>query len=170
MRLAHYLDLDALSSDIVENQLGARCPFGIYSSSNAALDIFEVLPWLEVFVLLQKVTKVGGNLKFVGVRVGLLDLAKLLDFGASYLIVLLIIRSATCFAWSFELIASRGRTLGVKLLSSSSTEVFFATFGGAAAALAFFFSSCSRCLMRFFNSVLLQRVSVESVATLCEPT
>lgn len=55
------------------------------------------------------------------------------------------------------------RTLGVRLLSSSSAEIPFPALGGGLAAalsfLSFFLSSIARCFCRFFSSVLLEAFS-----------
>lgn len=72
--LTHDLDLDPLGSDVVEDQLGARCTFGVDPASQTDLDILEVLASLERLISRQKLSQIGGNLEFVRVGVGCLAL------------------------------------------------------------------------------------------------
>lgn len=47
LSLTHNLDFDSFSSDIVENQFGTGSALGVYPSSQANLDILEVLASLD---------------------------------------------------------------------------------------------------------------------------
>lgn len=75
LALTHYLHLDSLGPDIVEHQLGPRNTLDIYSRSDAAFYIFEMLPWLEALMFLDELSEIGGDLEFMGVGVGVLVLA-----------------------------------------------------------------------------------------------
>lgn len=75
LRLTHDLDLDTLGSDIVEDQLGARCTFRVDPTSHADLDIFEVLASLERLISRQEISQICGDIEFVRVGVGRLALS-----------------------------------------------------------------------------------------------
>lgn len=87
--LAHDLDLDTLSADIVENQLVAGRTLGVDTASNANGNIRLLLALLETLLLLNKVAKVGVDVELVWVGIGLLGLAQLVDSLAANLEVLL---------------------------------------------------------------------------------
>lgn len=88
--LAHHLDLLALSTDVVENQLGTRGTLGVDTASNADRNIGLLLALLQTLVLLQEFAQVVGDLELVRIRVGVLGFEKLLNLLASDLKVLLI--------------------------------------------------------------------------------
>lgn len=86
---AHDLDLDTLSADIVEDQLATSGTLGVNTATEVDNGIGPLLALLETLVVLQDVAQVGVNLELVGVRVGLLGLAELVDSLAANLEVLL---------------------------------------------------------------------------------
>ncbi|CAF3599373.1 unnamed protein product [Fusarium graminearum] len=88
LSLAHDLDLDTLSSDIVEEELGARCSLSVDTGTNLNDLVLGVLARLEVTKLLDELSQVVCNIELVGVGVGALGLAELVDVPGSDLEVL----------------------------------------------------------------------------------
>ncbi|KAI6775311.1 hypothetical protein HG530_002069 [Fusarium avenaceum] len=88
LSLAHDLDLDALSSDIVEKELGTGCSLSVDTGTNLDDLVLGVLAGLEVTIILHKLSQVVCDIELVGVWVGALGLAELVDVPGSDLEVL----------------------------------------------------------------------------------
>jgi hypothetical protein len=88
LSLTHDLDLDALSSDIVEKELGAGCSLSVDTGTDLNDLVLGMLAGLEVTIILHKLSQVVCDIELVGVWVGALGLAKLVDGPGSDLEVL----------------------------------------------------------------------------------
>lgn len=86
---AHDLDLDTLGADIVEDQLATSGTLGVDTTTEVDSDIGPLFALLETLVVLQNVAQIGVDLELVGVGVGRLSLAELVDSLAANLEVLL---------------------------------------------------------------------------------
>lgn len=89
LSLAHDLALDPFCSDIVEDQLGAGGALGVYPPPDTNLDILEMLASLDGTIAVKEVSEVCCDVEFVGIRIGSLALAQLLDLAASDFVILL---------------------------------------------------------------------------------
>lgn len=89
LSLAHDLDLLALGTQVVEDELGTGRALGINTTSKSDGNIWLLLALLEAVVILEKIAKIGSDLELVGVGVWVLGLKHLLDPLASDFKVLL---------------------------------------------------------------------------------
>lgn len=87
--LAHDLNLDTLSAEIVEDQLVAGGALCINTTGQADGDLGLLLALGKGSIVLEELAQVGVDLELVGVRVGALGLAQLIDSLAADLEVLL---------------------------------------------------------------------------------
>lgn len=79
LQLAHNLHLDALSLDIVEDQLVTSGSLVVDSGANSDLLFLLVLARLEGFEVLDEVPQIVVGVELVGIWVGVLSLAQLVD-------------------------------------------------------------------------------------------
>lgn len=79
LRLGEDLDLDTLPTEIVEAELVAGRTLTVDTTSDADRNILSGLALLEVGMGGEDIGDLVGDLKLVGVRVGLLGLAELVD-------------------------------------------------------------------------------------------
>lgn len=89
LRLAHDLHSGALGADIVEAEVGARGTLVVDTATDADDLFLLVLASLEVTKVLDEVSDVIVDVELVGVGVGVVALAELLDGSAADLKVLL---------------------------------------------------------------------------------
>lgn len=87
--LAHNLHLNALGTDVVEDQLGAGGTLGVDTTGNADGGLGLLFTLLQTLVLLEELAQVILDVELVGVGVGLLVLAQLVDALAADFEVLL---------------------------------------------------------------------------------
>lgn len=89
LSLSDDLDLDTLGADIVEDQLGAGSTLSVNTTGDADGDLGLLLALGETLVISEVLAQIIGNLELVGVGVGVLGLAQLVDSLAADLEVLL---------------------------------------------------------------------------------
>ena len=87
--LTHYLNLDSLGADVVEHELGSRRTFGVYPTSQPDFHLRQLLAGLDRLILLEELSKVGVDLKLMGIREWIFRLAKFVDMTGANLKVLL---------------------------------------------------------------------------------
>jgi hypothetical protein len=99
LSLTHDLNFDAFSSNIIKDEFRSRGTLGVYSPTHAYFDIFEVLSSFDILMGLEKLSQICRDLKFVGIRVGLLALTKLLYLCTSDFVVLLmgLLSAVVCY-------------------------------------------------------------------------
>ena len=79
LSLTHDLDLDALSSDIVEEELGTGCSLSMDAGADLDDLVLGMLARLKVTELLSELAQIVCDIELVGVGVGALGLAELVD-------------------------------------------------------------------------------------------
>jgi hypothetical protein len=89
LSLAHHLYLHTLCADIVEDQLGTGRTLGVDSTGDTDGGVGLLFALGETLVVLEELAQVIGDLELVGVGVGLLGLAQLVDSLAADFEVLL---------------------------------------------------------------------------------
>jgi hypothetical protein len=87
--LTHDLDLDTLGAEIIEEKLVARGALGVDTTSKADADLGLLFALGERGIVGKELAQIGVDLELVGVRVGALGLAQLIDSLAADLEVLL---------------------------------------------------------------------------------
>lgn len=117
LSLTNDLDFDALCSDIVEDELGTRRTLAMDSGTELNDLVLGVLARLEMAVLVDEVSQVVLDMELVGVGVGALGLAELVDVPGSDLKVLVGSKVLLSSLSTTGLLGSRGgRTVGSLLL------------------------------------------------------
>lgn len=87
--LAHNLDLNTLGTEIIEDQLIARGTLGVNTASKTDGNVGLLFTLGKRSIVGEELTQVGVDLELVGVGVGALGLAQLIDSLAADLEVLL---------------------------------------------------------------------------------
>ena len=75
----HDLHLDTLTANIIEHEFGTRGSLIVYPPGNLNLYILAGFSGLEITIRSNKVLEIGVNVKFMGVRGGVLRFAKLVN-------------------------------------------------------------------------------------------
>lgn len=89
LHLTHYLDLNALSPDVVEYQLVSGRALVVDSSTNSDLLVLLVLSGLEGAIILDKIPQIIVCMELVRIWVWVLGGSELVDVAGSNLEVLL---------------------------------------------------------------------------------